>query len=397
MDARRVPRVFALLCSATALPVVVTVALLEISLRTAQAVGPVALPERPTETYSFYEDRDPAFGVWHPPNSAYRATRECFDVLYESNSYGARDRERSRHSADPRVVVLGDSFVEGVGVAAHDRFTDRLERATGVEHLNFGTAGNFSSVQEWLLYERLASGFDHDRVLVFTLPNNDFLENDPERWWQPDRYRPYLKATAGGLELFYPSDFATARAHAAGALARNRLHNASYTVRLYHWADTLIRVRLAEGKTTPFGYVGYVNFNDLDLKRLFFSYQRIRDAARGREVVVFTIPRLNDLLYYEANGKLADLAERISEFAAQEPNIRYVDLLPGFVADAQGRGRRYADYFLSCDGHWSPEGHEVAARIVRDSLASLYARDVAGASDGRDSPSSRRLGGAPQR
>jgi lysophospholipase L1-like esterase len=384
MNARRVLRGIALLLAAGCVLAVVTALLLEGSLRIAQAAGFVNLPERPSETHSFYEDRDPHFGVWHPPNSFYRATRDCFDVVYESNSYGARDRERAQRSAKPRVLVLGDSFVEGVGVESQDRLTDRLERATGVEHLNFGTAGNFSSVQQWLLYKELASKFDHDLVLLFTLPNNDFLENDPERWWQPDRYRPYLRAAGDGFELFYPIDFATAQENAAGAVRRNRLHNASFAVRFYNWADTLIRVRRAEGQTTPFGYVGYVNFTNLDLERLFFSYRKLRDAAGGRELVVFTIPRLNDLLYYKANGKLGGLAERISEFAAQEPNIRYFDLLPGYVADAKARGRRLEDYFLPCDGHWSPEGHDVATRIVLESLKPLPAGEVRDAAPNDD-------------
>jgi len=351
-----------------------TILLLEVSLRLAQAAGLASLPERPVEAYSFYEDRNPRFGVWHPPNASYRATKACFDVVYRSNSVGARDRERSRQSEKPRVVVLGDSFIEGVGVESRDRVSDRLERAMGIEHLNFGTAGNFSSVQEWLLYEELASGFDHDRILLFTLPNNDFLENDPDRWWEPDRYRPYLRAGSGGFELFYPIDFETAQRRAAGELRRNRLHNASLTVRFYRWADTLIRVRRAEGKTTPFGYIGYVSYSELDLQRLFFSYRKIRDAAGGRELIVFTIPRLNDFLYYESNGALGGLAARISEFAAREPGVRYVDLLPGFAADARARGRRFADYFLPCDGHWSPEGNEVAARIVLENVEAPSAR-----------------------
>ena len=355
------------LAGASAL-VLAALLLLEASLRIAQALHLVRLPERPTETHPFYEDRNPRFGVWHPPNATYRATGECFDVVYASNSVGARDRERPLRSAEPRVVVLGDSFVEGVGVDSRDRVSDSLERATGMEHLNFGAAGNFSSVQEWLLYEELASRFDHVRILLFTLPNNDFLENDPERWWQPNRYRPYLRAADGGFELFYPIGFEAAQRDAASAQRRNRMLNASFAARLLHWADTLIRVRRAEGQTTPFGYVGYVNYTDLDLERLFFSYQKLRDAAAGRELVVVTIPRLNDLLYYEANGELGGLAERLSKFAAQELRIRYVDLLPGFAADARERGRRFADYFLPCDGHWSPEGHELAARLVLQEL-----------------------------
>lgn len=147
--------------------------------------------------------------------------------------------------------------------------TDRLERQTGIEHLNFGAAGNFSSVREWLLYASLGSRFDHDRVLLFTLPNNDFLENDPDRWWQPERYRPYLRGTPGQFELFYPVDFEDSRAATEERLRWSHCYNASLVLRFWDWADTQIRVRWAEGPTTPFGYVGCVSSGEIDLARLF--------------------------------------------------------------------------------------------------------------------------------
>jgi hypothetical protein len=76
-----------------------------------------------------------------------RTTCTYFDVVRRSNSYGARDIERSPRSTTPRAVVLGDSFVEGIGVELGERVTDLLEKGSGAEYLNFGTAGNFSSIQ----------------------------------------------------------------------------------------------------------------------------------------------------------------------------------------------------------------------------------------------------------
>src|SRR5205823_2999909 len=99
----------------------------------------------------------------------------CFDAVYRSNSYGARDKDRQKESlGSRRVIVLGDSMIEGFGVDAADRVTDRLERATGIEHLNFGTSGDFGSIQEWLLYTRVKKDFDHSEVMLFMLPDNDF-------------------------------------------------------------------------------------------------------------------------------------------------------------------------------------------------------------------------------
>ena len=85
----------------------------------------------------FWVETNAAFGVWHEPFSAYRHITACYDVTYRANAFGARDRERTLASGGrPRVVVLGDSFAEGYGVATADRLSDRLERASGVEFLN---------------------------------------------------------------------------------------------------------------------------------------------------------------------------------------------------------------------------------------------------------------------
>ena len=351
----------------------ITTLMLEGALRLAVSRDLIPLKARVSPEASFYRDENPRFGVWHPPNARYVARKECFEVEYRSNSWGARDRERTLASDSPRVVVLGDSFVEGVGVAQGRRLTDLLEAETGVEHLNFGTAANFSSVQEWLLYEDLASRFDHDLVLLFTLPDNDFLENDPHRWWQPDRYRPYLRRVGDRFEVFYPFPFEEMPKKLECQVRWNRLYNAFFVIRLFDWARTQVRVRLALRDTTEFGHVGYVSHTEPDLERLFYSYRRLRDAAGGREVVVFTIPRLTDLLYLQKHRNLGELAKRIADFAIQEPHLRYFDLAPGFLAHAERHGVDLADYFLPCDGHWSELGHRVAGILVRDLLnASQY-------------------------
>ena len=46
----------------------------------------------------FWIDDNPNFGMWHPYNEEYTHTKSCFSVRYTSNSYGARDKERSKES-----------------------------------------------------------------------------------------------------------------------------------------------------------------------------------------------------------------------------------------------------------------------------------------------------------
>ena len=86
----------------------------------------------------FSADINPAFGAWHRPNGHFIHKSGCYSVEYDTNSYGARDVERSVHSSAPRVIALGDSMIEGMGQPADKRLTNILEKETGREYLNFG-------------------------------------------------------------------------------------------------------------------------------------------------------------------------------------------------------------------------------------------------------------------
>jgi hypothetical protein len=96
---------------------------------------------------SFWAYINPVVGMWRYPNTTFRHVTDCVDQEYATNSAGARDSERSLRSTDKRrVVVLGDSMIEGYGLASGDRLTNKLEEKTGIEHLNFGTSGSFGTI-----------------------------------------------------------------------------------------------------------------------------------------------------------------------------------------------------------------------------------------------------------
>jgi len=141
------------------------------------------------------------WGAWGVPNTISHKTAGCFDVIYHFNSVGARDKERSLQGID-RWVFLGDSFVEGFGISKQERISDLLEHSTGREMLNFGASGNFGSLHYKILYRELASKHQHKGIVVGLLPDNDFVDNDPD-WWSENRsqkhwlrYRPYYELAA---------------------------------------------------------------------------------------------------------------------------------------------------------------------------------------------------------
>lgn len=336
-------------------------------------------------TRVFWDDLDPHFGVWHYPNARFEHETACFSVTYETNSSGARDIERDRRSRGrPRVVVLGDSFVEGYGVQREQRVSDILERTTGTEHLNFGTSGDFGSIQEWLLYEKLASGFEHSSVYLFMLPDNDFTDNRIDHH-VPQRYRPYLRRQNESFELDYPAEFGgrrPVREYSTIKRLRRHLYNGIYSL-------NLIRVLSADSPSTDSDRVPYDDFDDEDAEMLIYSYGELVRRAAPREVTIFVIPRRTDLVATVEGRSKGRVLALLREFADHTERVQIVDLRPYFLAYAEREGVSFAAFFHSCDGHWSPLGHSVAAQAVLEHSRSSQGQASQGQGSGSTGPASR--------
>lgn len=322
-----------------------------------------------TGKFLFVSDIDPHFGVWHKPGAVVTVATPRGPVSYRTNSHGMRDRSRlERSTAAERVVVLGDSFIEGVYVGESDRLTDNLEKRTGVEFLNFGTSGSFGSIQEWMLYKHLASRFDHTRVCLFLLPDNDFADNDPAR--NPSaRYRPYLHKVGDSYEVTYPVSFDKRLEHLPdltwGRKIRNRVYNHWYTLNLMIDRDFSSLINPQHKKPVLSAYDTY---GQEDLDRLLFTCRQIAALANPRNVCIFVIPRDRDFIAYETGHFKGRIIKDLVPLTGEAPNVKVVDLLPHFVAYMKTHSVSYRDFFLGFDPHWSPLGHQVAADAVLHTL-----------------------------
>ncbi len=312
---------------------------------------------------SFWADINPDFGVWHRPNGHFYHQGGCFNVQYATNSVGARDVERSLHSAQPRTIVLGDSFVEGLGVADQDRLTNILEKQTGREYLNFGTGGDFGPLQYALLYKTLAAKFDHNLVLVGVLPDNDFRDMSLEwgKTHHAGRYRPYY---ADDFSVVYTGKF---NANAGEGFwdrveAYLRAYLASYHVGQFLYSSLYWRM------APP--YSGYNDYDGEDFARLEHALADIKATAEAHhaQMAVFLIPTYTDFLRYRKAHD--DRVGPAVEFWGHANDVPVKDLLPEMDARAGDNPRTF---FLHCDGHWSPAGGEAAAEVLKPWLAKLDA------------------------
>lgn len=308
--------------------------------------------------HPFWDGDHPLFGAWHHPNARWDHTKTCFSATYESNSHGARDVEREIASDAPRVIVLGDSIVEGWGLPREVRFSDVLEQRTGVEHLNFGMS-HFSPYQQYLVYRDLAKRFSHEAVIVTINAVNDFVDLDLElatgRHAYEYSYRPYLVADGGAFRHVDRRE----------SSLRRSLRHYTHTFPLIDAARRAIRYRA--GPPIPYGFE----------ERAFAVLERTLDLfARevdGRPLIVVLIPFPRNMKRYDASGS-DPLFERLAAFA-EGTGIQIVNLLPPMHAKTRSLKRRWNHYVFHCDMHWNAFAHATAAGLIREALeGTVYER-----------------------
>jgi len=347
----------------------ITFILLEVVLAIYIRVAEIKI-ELPTysfeNTQSFWFDNNKDFGASHLPNHSYRQKKYCFDVLYTTNSHGFRDKERAVTGENHRVVMIGDSFVEGVGVDTPFRVSDLLEESTTIPHLNYGLAGNFGPVQYYMLYKTVASTYTHDAVLIGILPANDFIDDDLEisQKVSENRYKPFFKGNYPDYELVYHLD----SLHKSKALPRKQrfrnkiLKNFSYSYNMYRYIQARKRVvsfpkeKMIVKNEIP----SYFNYTEKQFNIMKYALEEIKILAGDRPVFVFTIPIFKEIQQYRRERK-NPLGKDLKAFCDAQ-GIAYLDLLP--LTD-QFSIEECEAQFLSCDGHWSESGNLFAKQQIQ--------------------------------
>lgn len=188
------------LVAAAALSIAFSVVLLEVVLHV------VGYPRTKTSHQRFYVEHDPQRGWRNVPNAdGFFATDE-YEVHLQYNSKGIRGPERAYEKPEGtvRVVVLGDSFIEGYSVHREDRVAEQLEKILAAgdptrryEVIALGTAG-YSTDQELLWLEAEGLRYEPD-VVVVMFYMNDVWFNGQSKYWRGEK--PAYVLEGGSLRL----------------------------------------------------------------------------------------------------------------------------------------------------------------------------------------------------
>ena len=307
--------------------------------------------------------------------------------LSHFNSKGLRDVEHhyKKRSDVYRILVLGDSYTEGVDVELTDTFSKRLEtllnaRGLFCEVINAGVGG-YGTDQELIFLTREGWKYDPDLVIVAFTIDNDVHDN---------MSKGYCKENSTGLVCAQKTDGMRRRMLIRFKAFAQR-HFQSYffvqkkTARLYAVRSILSKLGFTEFQNTDDSKGGLpVEFHTLLRQpskatirgwRLTTAILRRmnREAQQhGAAFLLVTIPsRLQveeDILQRTLEAARLNISDLdlgqpnkiLLEFGIAQ-NIPIVDLLPVFRA-ATMEGVRLSD------GHWNKAGHALAAEIICQQL-----------------------------
>lgn len=201
------------------LSLTVTLLVLELGVRAMHLAPPAESPGW------FWKVPDPQTGWALQPSAAGRwfNPRYEYDVPITINSQGLRDVERSGYAKPAntfRILLLGDSYVEGLRVPLEQTFGKVLERELNAaapaglrfEVVSAGVSG-WGTDQELLWLRNEGLKYQPDLVLLAFFPGNDFQNNSEalEAANMGSVQKPFFHLEGGRLALrYYPFDPAQA-------------------------------------------------------------------------------------------------------------------------------------------------------------------------------------------
>jgi len=304
-----------------------------------------------------------------------------FNVQVQINGAGFRQDENVAPDRPPgrrRILLIGDSFTFGQGVASSERFGDKLSAGLpGVEVVNMGLSGTGTD-QQLLLYQRDGLRYRADLVLLCYMTEN-IQRNATTARRQPDGRmvpKPKFELSGGRLVLTnvpVPRESPEAR----GAVPSERRHSIGLPIPFKQYLDAhsagyrLVRSRLGG---VVRGLLGrriepFVEYDDSRLEwqltaSIIREFAKMAAANHSRFVLVIVPPA--ECVY---EPEVGDRPHRMLQELAKKERIAVIDLLPAFRAAAKQR----LPLYYPLDSHWTPGGHAVAAEAIIAGLAGIAA------------------------
>ncbi len=361
-------------------------ALLSVALVAAGAVGEVVVRLTPRLRVNMLMSRsDTALGEVYRPGQRARYSTPEYDHVVVINSHGQHDIEHTwaKPPAVYRVLFLGDSYVEAMQVPAEQifyrRLEERLNEDAGVQGVRYETIGlgrsGWGPAQELVALEQIGWRYEPDLVVLCFLPDNDFV--DSYRPLKPYPSMPYFERTADDRLVPIPASPDRFKDSWVYGLCKR-----SQLVCLVRQNVDLLQQMRADARRVPLRHQVFMEDKPAAwleaIETTLACVRRMEAMCRARGVgflcVALTSPvalgqvDLNaQVQRCPAMGGVAFdpawpyhlLEERLGGV------VPYVSMVPTFEQHMAATGK---PLHFAKDGHWTAEGHAVAAAFLYDFL-----------------------------
>lgn len=273
-------------------------------------------------------------------------------VRFQTDGAGYRN---DHEYANGQYVLVGDSFVVGVGDSQADTLSAQLQRDHGIPSYNLGHPGDIPDYLDALRAFRE----NHPgpmRGLLFLFEGNDFnAAYQPARMEKPNllaRWAGKYHGLFTGTDLYRVTKSLYARAIKSRGIA----------------ASSTVRIETVAGQPMGF-YTPYVEVSLRPHYTLSPAMTQDLIALAGQMEQVFFIPT-NYRVYAAALGQPAPPHAQWQALAAlcTKQGWRCTDLTPDLVEASAALLQKGELTWWRDDTHWNRQGMAVAARVVADRL-----------------------------
>jgi hypothetical protein len=327
--------------------------------------------------------------IYHPYyDHGYRPNFDWIDKYgdwrapYFSNSLGLRDaaiRTVDASSEEPRILFIGDSFTEGVGIPWEETFVGMIGKVLepeGIEVLNAGVMSytpllakakvRYLMEKEGLKFGRLVLLLD-----MSDIKDEQFYEEDAEGRARLIPYGPFASQAGWGVWVERYGEFSEnviePNFTVIGALSRNA------KIRLRKWSRKELGRQGAfthlpdwilywEKENAPNRAIA-----EAGITKLKQTLGSLQDYLHGRGVAMTLViyPWLDYPLRKDGETRMQSIWR---EWAA-EKRMPLIDLFPTFA-----RCDPIRDWYIPGDSHWNSRGHALVADTLlqnRDKILPL--------------------------
>ena len=323
------------------------------------------------------------WGSWHKKNYTDVHSSKCFNVEYKSNNIGARDNDDyNLDKIQDSILLIGDSHAEGYGVNFEDTFHQKLQNKITKKILNFGTAGNFGTVQSYLIYKNLASKYKHSEIIYFFNPASDFIDNDWNYWKtkvRKFRNRPYFIYDDLNKEykIYYPNDNSNKITIYFKDIIflkiKPFLLKYTYTANTLRTINFLIsqdqiveNTDVTKKKIYSSKNKSYFNNDKLSVNGTIYFIEKFLELAKNKKVTILIIPHKSDLELISKGNNFKNLNwfKKLKKIS-KKYNVKLINFTD-FVDN-----KNYKQLIHTCDDHWNAAGNNFAANIVLDKIPKI--------------------------